>query len=358
MRTSGCIPNVNCGNRKITYYSAMNFLFFISFILLSKYVLFNLFTSVIIEEFKDNYINTDNPMKNYSEDTAKFKESWAKFTVHYSGQKLSEKKVVELMLDLKKPLGFGLDEELISLKLEDKEEVSIAQNILRKQAAKAVFKMNLSCDNDGNIYFNDFLFAVLKRAYSPYLYREYTFEGIDLIHREERRTNQKIAKLRKSGGPKTFFFSANSYANKSFIYENQVNPLFRQLVAEMVLLAWKNFTLSEKDIDNSKSFLSEDLLKNDTEYSSTGPRNKSQKSEDSSSEEEVVDEEEKKSSNNPTKEKGNTQRSQDSEGRISYNIINVNINNNIVINNNITVVNSSEEIPERNDTITRNNQLT
>jgi len=47
--------------------SSMNCFFFISFIIVAQFIMLNLFVLIIIEQFQENYINPDNPLKNFQD---------------------------------------------------------------------------------------------------------------------------------------------------------------------------------------------------------------------------------------------------------------------------------------------------
>jgi hypothetical protein len=67
----------------------------------------NLFVLIILREFEENYINPENPLQNFKDDTQVFKNHWGIFTRKQMGIKMNEKYIVDFFLSMPKPLGFG-----------------------------------------------------------------------------------------------------------------------------------------------------------------------------------------------------------------------------------------------------------
>ena len=67
----------------------------------------NLFVLIIIDQFEENYINTNNPLKKYRTDVEKFKEIWVNFTKENFGLKLNSKFLINFLLCLDIDFNFG-----------------------------------------------------------------------------------------------------------------------------------------------------------------------------------------------------------------------------------------------------------
>lgn len=92
----------------------------------------------------------------------------------------------------------GVKNNIIQEEVVEKPE----EQILRKKqykntAGKAVMRMNLTTDQQGNIYFNDVLFGFIKRSYMKIYNKNLTLKGTEIIKKAEEVTNKKIRQLNK-----------------------------------------------------------------------------------------------------------------------------------------------------------------
>ena len=53
--------------------------YYVIFVLLQQYIMLNLFILVLMQNFEENYINTDNPIQNFSNNAEDFKTEWMNF---------------------------------------------------------------------------------------------------------------------------------------------------------------------------------------------------------------------------------------------------------------------------------------
>jgi len=72
---------------------------------------------------------------------------WSKYTINYNGEKLNQKFLLGFFHELPPPLGFGPREKK------------------KSRIAKEIMGMALTGDGIGNVYFNEVLFAAMKRAF-------------------------------------------------------------------------------------------------------------------------------------------------------------------------------------------------
>lgn len=95
-----CVRGQSCGN-------SFNFLFFISFIISIRLIMFNIFVLIVLQQFEENYICSDNPLQHYNKDISTFKEKWVHNTIKQNGLRLSQADIIRFFLNLPPPLGFG-----------------------------------------------------------------------------------------------------------------------------------------------------------------------------------------------------------------------------------------------------------
>lgn len=99
--SKSCIPGKSCG-------SSWNFLFFVVFLLVIRLILFNIFVLIVVQQFEENYICSDNPLQHYNADIKTFKEKWVSNTFKQNGLRLNQTDIIKLFLNLPPPLGFGI----------------------------------------------------------------------------------------------------------------------------------------------------------------------------------------------------------------------------------------------------------
>lgn len=68
---------------------------------------------------------------------------------------------------------------------------------LKKNAAVSIMNMNLYSDNKGYLYFNEVLFACMKRAYYEDLYENASSIGLAILKLEEEKNLKKISKMKQ-----------------------------------------------------------------------------------------------------------------------------------------------------------------
>jgi hypothetical protein len=89
----GCIEDDSCG-------SYANTLFFMLFILVATYMMLNLFILVLMQNFEMYYINKDNALESYQENSNRFKKMWMKFCYPENINFISQKNLVNLHIVL------------------------------------------------------------------------------------------------------------------------------------------------------------------------------------------------------------------------------------------------------------------
>ena len=73
--------------------------------LIVQFIMLNVFILVILQEFEKNYVNPDNPMKNFKDDVTSFKKAWIEFAAIHQGLKVKSNKLIDLFATLPEPLG-------------------------------------------------------------------------------------------------------------------------------------------------------------------------------------------------------------------------------------------------------------
>ena len=183
----------------------------------------NLFVLIILEQFEENYLQPNNPLKKYKENASKFKEIWAIFTEENLGINIHLNKITDFMLKLDTHFEFDfkikgekiVEDKKVQIKDKAKKLVSdnekidfetaekIAKNELisfetSKAAAKAIMKMNISSDADDFIYFNDLLYASLKLSYySKITDKNTSANALKILNKVEEKVLNKFEGIKK-----------------------------------------------------------------------------------------------------------------------------------------------------------------
>lgn len=139
MNTSDtCIPGQTCG-------SGLAPLYFLSLQMIIVYVMLNLFILIILQLFELYYLPDDNILQKFRNDLVDFKAIWNHFSKEYEGLKIRSLDLMPFFKHLKGNLAFTGETD---------------SGIMRH-----IVKMNLECDEEGFIYFNELLFKAMRRIY-------------------------------------------------------------------------------------------------------------------------------------------------------------------------------------------------
>ena len=69
-----------------------------------------LFVLIVLDQFESNYIKENNPLGIFSLFEEDFRNNWIEITTKYHSLKIETKRLLDLILVLKKPLGLGKNE--------------------------------------------------------------------------------------------------------------------------------------------------------------------------------------------------------------------------------------------------------
>ncbi|KAL4477028.1 hypothetical protein ABPG72_011725 [Tetrahymena utriculariae] len=251
-------------------------LFFVSFYTIQSYILMNLFVLIIMNEFEENYINPNNPLNNFNEQEDSFKKRWVIMTVKDSGIKIHEKHIPEFYFELQEPLGFDYkrkaNEFIEKLKIHDSEitqdEINMKLDKYRirqkQEADKNVMRMNIFCDFEGYVYYNELLYQFMKFSLfesvyelslqdqnNPKLVKRHN-TALEIMRKEEKVSMKKIQIIKKK---------QSSLLKQKIVHQRQqgVNPMVRRLFVGMAFKSWLQYSLKMQDNINQINFNREDI---------------------------------------------------------------------------------------------------
>lgn len=82
----------------------MSYFYFISFMIISNYLLMNVFLMILLKQFEQYYLNPLDPIHFFKKHLNNFKNVWSKFT-SYNKKKMKLRKLAEFFRVLGPPLG-------------------------------------------------------------------------------------------------------------------------------------------------------------------------------------------------------------------------------------------------------------
>ena len=88
----------------------VNFVFWLPFIFFGQKVFMEMLGLIVLDQFDYNYIRENNPLGVFALLESDFRDNWIKVSRKHKGTKMEGKQLVELILNLRQPLGMNLGE--------------------------------------------------------------------------------------------------------------------------------------------------------------------------------------------------------------------------------------------------------
>ncbi|OMJ71655.1 hypothetical protein SteCoe_30075 [Stentor coeruleus] len=146
--------------------------FFISFITITTFIMLNLFIMVIIQNYEEHEGNPESVLRIFTKEVRKIKMFWSIYAKKSDGIRVHYNELVPLMQEL--------------------EELGITKDMETDQVLRILRFTELHPDNSGYVYYNDFLYAILKKKY---IKRANTTYYRKLVANEEAKTKKEINKI-------------------------------------------------------------------------------------------------------------------------------------------------------------------
>lgn len=195
--------------------------YFMSFITISTFVMFNLFIMVILQNYDDYMSNPDSVIKNFYKD---FKEVKLVWTNHCKDEIIHFKYLREIMYELGEELGVNYDVDYEKL-------------------SRILASLNLEVDSDGSVYFKDFLYALLRRKYAKKL--KYNSNAKKVMVKEESSTKKKLKKMKNKVKVRS-----NIHVRTSRMFSSSVNTgncFMEMMCAKSTFNAWRKYVERRKE---------------------------------------------------------------------------------------------------------------
>ncbi|KAL4431577.1 hypothetical protein ABPG74_017282 [Tetrahymena malaccensis] len=249
-------------------------IYFVVFIIIQTYIMMNLFVLIIMNQFEENYIDPDNPLQNFTESEENFKQLWGIMTEKDQGIKIHERFLTDFYFQLEEPLGYdynmkkkafienlklhnsGISDEEIKAKCE---KFKVKQ---RQEADKHIMQMNIYCDFEGYIFFNELFFYFFKFSLKDEVNDfpppknqkelEKQIKALQILRKEENITFKRLNYIKKK----------QSQLIKQKINKKRkegVNPMVRRLFVGMCFQSWMQYSKSTQKNIQDLNFNHEDI---------------------------------------------------------------------------------------------------
>ncbi|CAD8095957.1 unnamed protein product [Paramecium sonneborni] len=199
-----------CGNVNNQY-------FFFLFMLLSNYVLLNLFVLGLIEQFEQFFQLQNSLIQTYVENVDKIKTVWCKYSSETQGQAMNYKFLCKFLLDIGKPLGGGREENLWDV-------------------AKLASNFKLQCDHYGFIQYNQLMYELFRRCFVNEVFKEGSESSIVKIKQFNKEMQLRLMYYRKNRLLERSNISPNKQLKANF------NILHDYLTVLILFKTWESYS--------------------------------------------------------------------------------------------------------------------
>ncbi|EAR95184.2 cation channel family protein (macronuclear) [Tetrahymena thermophila SB210] len=228
-KTSGCVQGKDCG-------SPFSTLFFISFVLICSFIMLNLFILIIIQYFEDYHMKEDNPLQAFNDKLNIFRITWSKYTKKTLGEKINSKDIVDFLYELPLPLGYH----------DPDPNAATAHPVAKKEIARQVMNwalvQQMGEDQQEYVFFNDMLFACMKKEYGSKLMQNAGPELMKMLNKLEVETRLKIAEKKKKQILKKNKKVFGGHHQKG---QKKANPMIAFMFLQMSFKAWQNYSVEK-----------------------------------------------------------------------------------------------------------------
>ncbi|CAD8084276.1 unnamed protein product [Paramecium sonneborni] len=191
-------------------------IYFILFMLISNYVLLNLFVLAMIEQFELFFNNQDSILQTYVENIDTFRKAWFKFSCNH-GQFLNIKKLPFLLQEIKEPLGCKSNEN-------------------QWDAAKFSLQYNLICDEENRISYNQLLYEIFFHRYKKQILSQCSEVAAEKMTYYHKTMNFRLAYHRRG------LEFRRSNIGPQLKFKGNCNALYIQLTALTTFRVWKSYS--------------------------------------------------------------------------------------------------------------------
>ncbi len=209
--------------------------FFMSFIFVTSYLLFNMFILILIDQFSILFFNPKSSLNTFHQFLDQFNRMWAIFADKNGNLEINENQLFEFFISLKIPIGFNsTGDKFDKLNLYTKETFTVDPfyaNLRIKESfvLSKISNLGMPVTKSKRVKYHFVLFASLKLSY-VFSEHESEPENKKVVKAMERRTLQKLSRLKLNTDEKGYKHFATPKIKRIFvkalftIWANKLDP--------------------------------------------------------------------------------------------------------------------------------------
>lgn len=199
-------------------------IFFMSFVVITTFVMLNFFIMVILQTYEDFEKNPFHIFKKFTHDIKNIKKIWGKYSDKNNIYRIHFKDLMNLMKELTSDFGdFG--------------------QLNYDKMMKKMSAIQIEIDSFGFIYYNDFLFSILRLKYRKRIIGKEAAVNKKIVQREEQETLKKLARLRKVLQQR--FYTEKEL--KDLKSNKKMNFFLEILNVKTIFKTWKKWSKNRKN---------------------------------------------------------------------------------------------------------------
>jgi hypothetical protein len=200
----------------VNYYgSQIYIIYYISFVIVVDFVVMELFVSIIIQHYEEFSHNPENALNIFSKDFKVFKKHWRRFSEQKNSFRVHKTQMVEMVRDMCKDLA-------------------IFNESFSPDMVKFLGSLSIPIDNESFYFFNDVLYAVLKKKYVV-IKKSKNSNMLKYLRKEEHSTKMKLKMIREK------FFKRKK------ITESNQEYFINSIILKSLLKKWRNYSKLKKE---------------------------------------------------------------------------------------------------------------
>lgn len=198
--------------------SQVYYVYFIVFVTLIDFVILELFVSVIIQNYEEQMKNSDSALQIFNKDIKKFRRVWSKFAFATHGVRVNREELVGFINEFGPMYGL------------------LPSNFNSEYSKHEVFRLisGFNIKNiSGNYYYNDVLYAVMRRKYGKKIYFIQAKLSTKLMRKEENKAKKSLDKIRQK---------ALSDLNEGLPAKTEDDIFFKMMNIKNIFTKWKAYS--------------------------------------------------------------------------------------------------------------------
>ena len=197
------------------YGSQVYIIYYISFVIVIDFVVLELFVSIIIQHYDEFSHNPENALNIFIKDFKIFKKHWLKLTIGRDPLRIHKNDAIDLLNNTCRDLR-------------------IFNQNFSPDMIKFVGSLNIPIDSEFYFFFNDILYAIMKKKYAV-IKKTKNSNMLKYLRKEEHSTKMNLKKIREK------------YYKQNKISENDQALLINSIFLKTVFKKWKEYSKKKKE---------------------------------------------------------------------------------------------------------------